>query len=284
MVALGETGQPLSRAVRYLLSTVGADGGVTWQGGRPNVASGSWALQALNAVRRSSFTGADEKRRALESWIRGLQASDGSFMYMQGSDSMAVWMTSQAVLGLSGLYFPWAVGFSDLPLYHWAEPRVRYLAGLGVVTGYSDGTFRPDNGVTRAELAAMLARLVAAQRAAGGQAGAGLPTIPSFRDVPRGHWAYGAVEEVYRLGLLKGLGGGMFGPGQPVTGAHVVTVACRLAGVAVRSPLPGEAWYEPYVSAASSAGLLYPCFVPSEPASRAACAHTLAMAARLSLR
>ncbi|WAM34563.1 S-layer homology domain-containing protein [Caldicellulosiruptor morganii] len=76
--------------------------------------------------------------------------------------------------------------FSDLPQNHWAYNAVKFMVERGIITGYPDGTFRPDNPVTRAEFARIMVIAL------------NLPfkvtDNPSFKDVPRDHWAYPYVE------------------------------------------------------------------------------------------
>lgn len=48
--------------------------------------------------------------------------------------------------------------FLDVPNNHWAKESIEFLVKLGILTGYSDGTFKPNNTVTRAELAAVIAK------------------------------------------------------------------------------------------------------------------------------
>lgn len=76
--------------------------------------------------------------------------------------------------------------FSDLPQNHWAYNAVKFMVERGIITGYPDNTFRPDNPVTRAEFARIMVISL------------NLPIKvtdnPSFKDVPKDHWAYPHVE------------------------------------------------------------------------------------------
>jgi hypothetical protein len=71
---------------------------------------------------------------------------------------------------------------------HWAAANIAILVQTGVAKGYSDGTFRPNEGVTRAELVTMMNRLLKRGPLTG-------VTTPTWKDVPAGHWAFGDVEE-----------------------------------------------------------------------------------------
>jgi hypothetical protein len=89
----------------------------------------------------------------------------------------------------------------------WAEPFIRALAQQNIVVGYPDGTYRPDQLVTRAEFAAVLNKAfeLPATRAA-----------RSFRDVPANYWGREAIEKAYRAGFLAGYPNNTFAPNQNV--------------------------------------------------------------------
>lgn len=76
-------------------------------------------------------------------------------------------------------------GFSDTA-GHWAAPYISALAQAGYINGYTDGTFRPDLPVTRAELAALLNRAAGRKNVSG--------TAPTFRDVSGDFWGYEDIQ------------------------------------------------------------------------------------------
>lgn len=78
--------------------------------------------------------------------------------------------------------------FPDVPAGHWAAEVVSFAAEEGWVSGYPDGTFRPDAPVSRAEAVKILNH--ALDRRAGERAAA-LP----FTDVEKGHWACDEIRE-----------------------------------------------------------------------------------------
>ncbi len=90
---------------------------------------------------------------------------------------------------------------------NWAEPFIQALAQKNIVVGYPDGTYRPDQLVTRAEFAAVLNKAfdLPATRAA-----------RSFRDVPANYWGRDAIEKAYRAGFIAGYPNNTFAPNQNV--------------------------------------------------------------------
>ncbi|MFD2701484.1 S-layer homology domain-containing protein [Paenibacillus shunpengii] len=83
--------------------------------------------------------------------------------------------------------------FRDVPSTHWANQSISTAVEKGYFKGYSDGTFRPKANITRAEFAALIAR-VANYEAVQGTAG--------FSDM-KGHWAESAVNAAVGMGFIK---------------------------------------------------------------------------------
>lgn len=76
--------------------------------------------------------------------------------------------------------------FSDIS-GHWAQSAIELAKAAGILNGYKDGTFRPDQSLTRAETVAMISKLLG--RAPLSDA------APTWSDVPQDHWAYGYIQE-----------------------------------------------------------------------------------------
>ncbi|MFD0712231.1 S-layer homology domain-containing protein [Paenibacillus sp. GCM10027626] len=118
-----------------------------------------------------------------------------------------------------------APGFRDeAKIGKWASAAVAAAVQAGWITGYSDGSFRPQEGITRVELAAVLAR------AAGGMAAAGSgEPLSEFRDAKQiPLWAQSYVAQAAASGLMEGTGAGMFKPAGIVTRAEAAAIAVRL--------------------------------------------------------
>ncbi|MBT2284260.1 S-layer homology domain-containing protein [Paenibacillus polymyxa] len=86
-----------------------------------------------------------------------------------------------------------STNFTDIK-GHWAETSIRKAAELGLVEGYTDGTYKPGANVTRAEFAAMLSRATKYKANKVSQA---------FSDVPPTNWAAEAVNKVTALGFVN---------------------------------------------------------------------------------
>lgn len=113
--------------------------------------------------------------------------------------------------------------FSDLE-GHWAKTSIEKLVKRQVLSGYADGTFRPEAGLTRGEFAAAL------QKAMGLPAGAG----ETFSDC-RGHWASAAVNACYEAGYVSGTGAGRFSPDQGITREELTTILAKVRGLTPES-------------------------------------------------
>ena len=107
--------------------------------------------------------------------------------------------------------------FSDVAKSHWAANYIGYMQQFGIITGYADGSFRPDASVTRAEFAAIASRF---ERLTEG--------TKSFSDVPSSHWAAKYINFADTRGWVNGYADGTFRPNNSITRAEVAAVTCRL--------------------------------------------------------
>ena len=110
-----------------------------------------------------------------------------------------------------------AAALSDIA-GHWSEKWVLRAVEIGCVSGYPDGTFRPDTPVTRAEFTKLV------MEAAGiVSEGPGM----SFADTT-GHWAEAHIDAAAGAGFILGVGGGMFDPDKTITREDAVTILARV--------------------------------------------------------
>lgn len=107
--------------------------------------------------------------------------------------------------------------FTDVPKGCWAANYIGYMQQFGIITGYSDGSFRPDAPVTRAEFAAIASRF---EKLTEGS--------KSFTDVPDTYWAARYINFAATRGWVTGYSDGTFKPENTITRAEVAAVTCRL--------------------------------------------------------
>ena len=107
--------------------------------------------------------------------------------------------------------------FSDVAKSHWAANYIGYMQQFGIITGYADGSFRPDASVTRAEFAAIASRFETLTEG-----------TKSFSDVPSSHWAAKYINFAATRGWVNGYADGTFRPNNSITRAEVAAVTCRL--------------------------------------------------------
>lgn len=136
----------------------------------------------------------------------------------------------------------------------YAKP-LTYLKEKQILTGYADGTFKPDQVVNRAETLKMLL------------SGLGIPVSPqeiTFRDVDKGSWYAQYVGQAFKNGYVKGYPDGTFKPEQAVKRVEAMKMLLEISGssknmiVEGQMPFPIDegAWYAPYVKLSLDKNLL----------------------------
>ncbi|MBM2820707.1 MAG: hypothetical protein HW405_467 [Candidatus Berkelbacteria bacterium] len=135
-------------------------------------------------------------------WIEGLKAAgwmegypDGTFKPGNTADraTIVVAISRAFANGDSNVILPPSpVVFPDVPDTHWAYKYIEYAADKGLVYGYSDGTFRPDQTAIRSDLAIILARAKA-----GSDDAVPVPTTRTFIDILPDNAAYKYIEYVF---------------------------------------------------------------------------------------
>ncbi|MFJ8236312.1 S-layer homology domain-containing protein [Ureibacillus sp. NPDC094379] len=105
-------------------------------------------------------------------------------------------------------------GFRDVR-GHWAENQIMFLAEKGWISGYSDGTYKPNNSLTRAQAATIISNYLALT-----------PTNEkiSFSDVDHGFWAFVPISLVAQHKIMNGVGDGRFSPNTILTRAQMAQI------------------------------------------------------------
>lgn len=156
--------------------------------------SGSLGQSLLN-----NMLGADALRPQNPSHVTPTQTNQPAMGVLQSSTGTAAQLAQ-------GITFPDIQG-------NWARSFIEALAARGVIKGFPDGTFRPDDPVTRVQFAAMIRQAFPrAPKRAGTQ----------FADVPANYWGFEAIQAAYRLGFLEGYPNNVFLPGQNIPRVQVL--------------------------------------------------------------
>jgi len=96
--------------------------------------------------------------------------------------------------------------FSDIAS-HWAKEDIIMVAGMGAITGYTDGSFKPDNKITRAEFVKILSGMLSLPDGSG----------EKFSDVPSDKWFFPYVYAASSYGIINGISEDRFGPDEMIT-------------------------------------------------------------------
>ncbi len=129
---------------------------------------------------------------------------------------------------------PQVATFSDVPSDYVFAGQIYALVSRGVIGGYPDGTYRPDDPVTRAQFAKIIVLALGRQPLAAGT------RTPTFYDVPftGALYPFGYVETAVDLGIITGYGDGTFRPDNNMTRAQLALMLVRAAGNRLAVPPP----------------------------------------------
>lgn len=149
------------------------------------------------------------------------------------------------ILGSFSMVF--AADFSDVESTDPYAQAVDVLTGLGIVSGYKDGTYKPEKVVTRAEMAALIINAL------------GLPVSGTaqtrFSDVPATHWASGFINYAASMNIISGYPDGTFKPDKTVSYDEALTMVINAIGYNADSVGSGS-WPGAYINRAFTLGLL----------------------------
>lgn len=130
--------------------------------------------------------------------------------------------------------FAQTAAFSDVPSGYWARNYISQLAQRNIVAGFTDGSFRPQQPVTRSQFAAMV--------------GKAFPTTPKrgaiqFTDVPEYWWASTAIQQAYTTGFLTGYPGNRFQPNRNIPREQVLVALANGLNYSVSGSIPETLQY-----------------------------------------
>lgn len=128
-------------------------------------------------------------------------------------------LSTYTVMANADLQTTPTAGISDIT-GHWAENAIRELIALQAISGYPDGTFKPDNSISRAEFASILVK--ALQLA---------PKEGVIFDDTAAHWAKAYISTASAYGIIEGYSDSQFGPDDPITREQMAVMIIRATGL-----------------------------------------------------
>ncbi|WP_042203807.1 NEAT domain-containing protein [Paenibacillus camerounensis] len=148
-----------------------------------------------------------------------------------------------------------AVSLKDLN-GHWAQAAIEKAVQAGLVNGYDDNSFRPNNPVSRAEFAVLISRALKLSGAGEGTVFSDQSSIPA--------WANEGVAQIAAMQIIGGYEDGSFRPSRQINRAELAVIVARAKGLTIDpAAVPTfsdladiPAWARPYVAAAEQAGLV----------------------------
>ena len=141
-----------------------------------------------------------------------------------------------------------ATRFSDVA-DNYTATAIETLRLMGVLDGYSDGTFRPNAALTRAQFCKM-----AVYAMDGGSELGRYSTVTIFPDVKPSFWASSYINMAAKKSIIAGFADGKFKPNQTVTAGQAVTILMR--GLGYKDENMGGVWPQGYMAEAKTCGLL----------------------------
>ena len=141
-----------------------------------------------------------------------------------------------------------ATRFSDVA-DNYTATAIETLRLMGVLDGYSDGTFRPNAALTRAQFCKMAVYAMDGSKELGRYS-----TVTIFPDVKPSFWASSYINMAAKKGIIAGFADGKFKPNQTVTAGQAVTILMR--GLGYKDENMGGVWPQGYMAEAKTCGLL----------------------------
>ncbi|MEH2382669.1 MAG: S-layer homology domain-containing protein [Nostoc sp.] len=120
---------------------------------------------------------------------------------------------------------PPPIAFNDVPNNFWGRPFIDVLSSRGILKGFPDYSFRPNQAVNRAEFAAILQKAFEQEPS---------KTAIAFQDVPPKFWATPAIDEAISAGFLKGYPKKTFKPQQNIS--RVQVLVALVSGLNLKAP------------------------------------------------
>ncbi|MCT4584791.1 MAG: S-layer homology domain-containing protein, partial [Peptostreptococcaceae bacterium] len=129
--------------------------------------------------------------------------------------AMAIIVTASMVVGSMGISF--AANFSDVN-NHWAAKQINSLVNRGIVSGYNDGTFKPNNYITRAEFISLINKAFNYK----------LVYDVDYKDVSLKDWYYDDLRKAKAKGYISGYEDNTIRPNNKITRQEVAVIMAKV--------------------------------------------------------
>jgi hypothetical protein len=196
-------------------------------------------------------------------------------MSIRGKNIVVLGMALFMLLSMTGISL---AGFSDIQ-DHWASSQIQLSVQQGLVSGYPDGCFKPDNNITRAEFISIVNRAYKFTSQA----------AIDYSDVPADAWFAGDIAKASSAGYLSGYNDGTMRPDQPISRQEVAAIIARISQLDTTASLDAAdkfkdaaaipAWSKVAIGAVAAQGYMngYPdqSYRPTQPITRAEAVVTL---------
>lgn len=169
-------------------------------------------ITQFSDIKREFNAAAEEQKRAENK--SSASPGGGSGSGSSGSGKTGAVMTPQTIIEQANRNEAEA-NLKDID-GHWAKDVIIGLYGKGIISGYPDGTFRPDDTVTRAEFAAMMAKNLT-----------DVSGKMNLKDLQEDYWAYPFIKKLYLKKIVTGDSDENFNPDQPITREDAAVILYR---------------------------------------------------------
>lgn len=137
---------------------------------------------------------------------------------------------------------------------HWAQGTIIQWTSKGYISGYEDGTFKPDNSITRAEFVRLVNQSMGYTKTGNAY----------FSDVSSSYWGYNDIQKGVAAGYVRGDGNGKFRPNDPVSRQEAAVMIAQICGLGQDYSAAAKytdyryipSWAAGYVGAVSKAGIM----------------------------
>lgn len=140
--------------------------------------------------------------------------------------------------------------FKDVPKNHFAYKEIMEMRNASIINGYPDGTFKPQQGITRQHVAALIARALPLEP---------IREATTFKDVPTSHPYYEDIQRLYRAGIIDGTNG-QFNPSASLTRAQMAKILCLAFNLEpqkgyIFTDVGADHWAKDYIATLYASGI-----------------------------